>query len=61
MQIVEKLRNDIGIPARLRDLGVKEEQLRLFAEKAFNVKRLMRVNPRYPTVDDIEHIYKQAW
>ena len=32
---VEQLRADIGIPARLRDLGVTEEQLPAFAEKAF--------------------------
>ena len=59
--VVENLKADIGIPSRLRDLGVKEEQLRPFAEKAFAVKRLMRVNPRYPTADEIEHIYRQAW
>src|SRR6516165_5174875 len=29
---VEKLRADIGIPSRLRDLGVKPEQLKPFAE-----------------------------
>ena len=59
--VVENLKADIGIPSRLRDLGVKEEQLRPFAEKAFAVKRLMRVNPRYPTAGEIEHIYRQAW
>src|SRR5579884_973603 len=32
---VERLRQDIGIPTRLRDLGVTEGQLRPFAEKAF--------------------------
>jgi alcohol dehydrogenase class IV len=58
---VERLKSEIGIPARLRDLGVREEQLPPFAEKAFAVKRLMRVNPRYPTQDEIEQIYRQAW
>ena len=58
---VEKLRTDIGIPTRLRDLGVKEDQFKSFAEKAFNVKRLMRVNPRYPTLDEIEQLFRQAW
>jgi alcohol dehydrogenase class IV len=61
VQAVEKLKSDIGIPSRLRDLGVKEEQLRPFAEKAFTIKRLMRVNPRYPTQEEIEQVYKQAW
>ena len=58
---VEKLRADIGIPPRLRDLGVKQEQLRTLAEKAFGIKRILRVNPRSVTVDDIEGIYKDAY
>src|SRR5207302_1080259 len=42
---VERLRADIGIPQRLRDLGVREDQLRGFAEKAFTIQRILRVNP----------------
>jgi alcohol dehydrogenase class IV len=58
---VEQLRRDISIPTRLRDLGVKESQLSGFAEKAFAIKRLLRVNPRMPTQDDILRIYQAAW
>lgn len=58
---VEQLKRDIGIPARLRDIGVKEEMLARFAEKAFSFKRLMRVNPRYPTREEIEQVYRAAW
>jgi alcohol dehydrogenase len=58
---VERLRDDIGIPARLRDLGVKPEQLRLFAEKAVSIKRILRVNPRAPSVEDVERIYRAAY
>jgi alcohol dehydrogenase class IV len=58
---VERLRTDIGIPTRLRELGVKEAQLRPFAEKAFAVKRILRVNPRTPTVDDLEGILRAAF
>jgi alcohol dehydrogenase class IV len=57
---VEKLRSDVGIPARLRDLGVTEEQLRPFAEKAAGIRRILRVNPRPAPVDDIEAIYRTA-
>ena len=57
---VEKLRADVGIPQRLSELGVKEEQLRPFAEKAFGIRRILRVNPRVPTVEDIEGIYRAA-
>jgi alcohol dehydrogenase len=61
IKAVEDLRADIGIPTRLRDLGVKEDMLQLFAEKAFSFKRLMRVNPRLPTQAEIEHIYRSAY
>ncbi|MCI0379281.1 MAG: iron-containing alcohol dehydrogenase [Gemmataceae bacterium] len=58
---VEKLRDAIGIPKRLRDFGVKHEQLRQFAEKAFGIKRIMRVNPRAVTVEDLEVILQAAF
>ncbi len=58
---VEKLRNDIGVPRRLRDIGVKEEQLRPFAEKAAGIQRILRVNPRPVTVDDLHGILKTAY
>lgn len=57
---VENLRRDIGIPGRLRELGVQAEQLRPFAEKAFQVKRILRVNPRAVTVEDLEGILREA-
>ncbi|MBI3821351.1 MAG: iron-containing alcohol dehydrogenase [Planctomycetes bacterium] len=58
---VEKLRNDIGVPGRLRDIGIKQEQIRTLAEKAFGIKRILRVNPRSVTVDEIEGIFKDAY
>ena len=57
---VENLRSDIGIPARLRELGVFPEQLRPFAEKAFAIRRILRVNPRPVTLDDLEAILRAA-
>ncbi len=58
---VERLQRDVGVPQRLRDLGVREEQLRPFAEKAFAIKRLMRVNPRPATAEDLEGILRAAY
>lgn len=58
---VERLRAEIGIPNRLRELGVTKEQLRPFAEKAFGIRRILRVNPREPTVEDLEAILREAW
>ncbi|MFL5245017.1 MAG: iron-containing alcohol dehydrogenase [Gemmataceae bacterium] len=61
IQAVETLRKDIGIPQRLRDLGVKQEQLRPFAEKAAGIKRILRVNPHTVTVEQVEEIYRRAY
>jgi alcohol dehydrogenase class IV len=62
IKAIEELRADIGIPLRLRDIGVKEEMLLGFAEKAFAIKRLMRVNPRMPQNEtDILDIYRAAF
>ncbi len=58
---VEQLRRDIGIPLRLRDIGITESQLRLLAEKAFAIKRILRVNPRPVTVEDLEGILRTAY
>jgi alcohol dehydrogenase class IV len=58
---VERLKAEIGIPARLRDLGVTPQQLPLFAEKAFGIKRILRVNPRVPTVAEIEGVFRAAY
>jgi alcohol dehydrogenase class IV len=61
IKAVEDLKKDIGIPTRLREIGVKEEMLPGFAEKAFSFKRLMRVNPRYPTQEEIEQVFRAAY
>ena len=58
---VERLQADIGIPTRLRDLNVMEDQLGDFAEKAIAIKRILRVNPRPATAADCEAIYRAAW
>jgi alcohol dehydrogenase class IV len=58
---VERLRARVGIPARLRDIGCQPEQLRTFAEKAFAIKRVLRVNPKFPTVEELEGVLKAAY
>lgn len=58
---VDRLRADIGIAGRLRDIGVPQDQLADLAERAFVVKRLRRVNPRPSTVADLTSILTAAW
>jgi alcohol dehydrogenase class IV len=58
---VERIRGRIGIPQRMRDLGLKRDQLPALAEKAFAIKRLMGTNPRQPTQADLVEILNQAF
>jgi alcohol dehydrogenase class IV len=58
---VEQLRAAIGIPSRLREIGARPEQLAGFAEKAFAIKRVIRVNPRVPTLEDFRGILEAAY
>ena len=61
VRAVERLRADIGIPLRLRDIGVQESMIPGFAEKAFGIKRLLRVNPRQASQADLEGILRAAY
>jgi alcohol dehydrogenase class IV len=57
---VEKLNRAIGVPARLREFGAREEQIPVFAEKALGIKRILRVNPRSVTLEDLKAILMSA-
>ena len=58
---VEQLRQAIGIPHRIRELGGQQEQLAGFAEKSFAIKRLQWVNPRPASYDDLLGILQAAY
>ncbi len=55
------LRREIGIPDRLRDLGTKREHLETIARKASQIERLMTLNPRPATYDDLLEILQAAY
>ncbi len=57
---VRKLNAACGIPARLRDVGVKEEQLQKIAEKAFQDASHLS-NPRKCTQQDLFDLAKAAY
>jgi alcohol dehydrogenase len=61
VEAVDRLRARIGVPARLRDLGVTREMLPAFADKAASIRRILRVNPREATPADVLNIYQAAW
>ena len=54
---VEKLSIDVGIPQKLTELGVKEEDVQFLAESAF-VDACTPGNPRDVSVEEIKEIYK---
>ncbi len=58
---VENIRGRIGIASSIRQLGGRKNQLAGFAEKAFEVKRLMNVNPRPVSLSDLKTILQSAF
>lgn len=59
IEAIQKLSQDIGIPAGLTDLGVKEEDLTIMAENAMK-DACSFTNPRIATLQDVINIYKNA-
>jgi alcohol dehydrogenase class IV len=60
VETVVTLRREIGIPERIRELGGTAEQLPEFAEKSYAIKRLLSVNPRRATQEDLLGILREA-
>lgn len=56
---IEKLSADINIPAGLKELGVKEKDIKTMAENAMK-DACSLTNPRLAALDDIMQIYKNA-
>jgi alcohol dehydrogenase class IV len=59
--IVVELQKAIGIRTQLRDLGLQAEQIPLVAQKAFQIKRLMDVNPRRPSEQELARMLHAAF
>ncbi len=58
---VVDLRQVIGIPDRIRDIGGSRVQLPEFASKAFSIKRLMDLNARPPSEAGLLEILESAF
>lgn len=58
---IQQLIQDIGLPSKMRDIGIQEANIRPMAEATLGVTRLLRSNPRTLTADDLENIFKKAF
>ncbi|MEW6117634.1 MAG: iron-containing alcohol dehydrogenase [Nitrospirota bacterium] len=56
---IQTLSQDVGIPSGLKELGVKEQDLKIMAENA-QKDACGLTNPRCPSLDDVINIYKAA-
>lgn len=58
---VVTLQHSVGIRTRLSELGLRKEHIPSVAAKAFQIKRLMDVNPRRPSEQDLVEILEGAF
>jgi alcohol dehydrogenase len=61
IEAVVKLQHAVKIRTRLSELGLGYEQIPSVAAKAFQIKRLMDVNPRRPSEQDLIAILESAF
>lgn len=60
VQAIQALKRDVGLPMRLRDIGVDEAHIRPMAEQAATYQRLLRMSPRPLDVAALEYILRSA-
>ena len=58
---VSSMKENVGLPLRIRDIGGKREQLPQFADKSIQINRLMDINPVQPSRDDLLKILESAF
>lgn len=58
---VDRIRQQIGVPGRIRDIGGRREQLPEFAAKTFAIKRLLATTPRRASEADVLAILEAAF
>ncbi len=61
VEAVRKLSQDVGIPQRMRDVGVPDSAVEAFVPGAMATARLMDNNPRRLTEKEVLDIYRRAW
>lgn len=58
---IKELNAACGIPATLREVGVKEETIPKMAQEAMKIQRLLKNNPREIKEEDAVAIFKSAY
>jgi alcohol dehydrogenase class IV len=61
LEIVSELSVDCGVPSKLSELGIPQDDLEWMAESAMTVTRLLKNNLREITCEDALTIYRNAW
>lgn len=61
VEMIVELSKEVGIPQKLREIGIPKEAIPKMAETALNVKRLIKNNPREVTLNDAIAIYERAY
>ncbi len=61
LEAAKSLAADVGIPTRIRELGVPQEALEGLATATMAVTRLLNNNPKQLTLDDVRGIWQNAW
>lgn len=57
---IRSLRNDISIPSKLSDVGMKESDIAQFVDDAQKSQAIFIAAPRPPSAEDLAAIYKSA-
>jgi alcohol dehydrogenase len=60
IEAMRRLNMDLGIPGRLRDIGVRKDKIPEMAQLAFKAD-YNRWNPRYTTAEDFDMLFRQAY
>ncbi|MEZ6138650.1 MAG: iron-containing alcohol dehydrogenase [Pirellulaceae bacterium] len=61
IEAVVELQHSIGIRTRLSEIGLARESIPEMAAKAFEIKRLMDINPQTVQLSDLESILASAY
>lgn len=58
---VVDLMDDLEIPESAKELGVPEQALDELSKHSFGNRRLVDVNPRQPSIEQIRALFQQGW